>query len=200
MVFYLNLCIAQHTEVLFFMKRMLTNTDVVDMVNQGIENGEIKVGSDLPEYSSENEGQVLKVVADSETGDPALSWEDESQGGGSEVHLYAVKFDNLGPVPVIIPNGNITDKASLASWLNTNGHISSGNGYPVFAWDLDPNASWNTRKHLKQIYSANGSSLYGYGYSSLYPTAISTDNGRQTFNTTTESAYEIYNVTITKIW
>lgn len=61
------------------MKRMVTKKDVVETVNQAIEEGEIEVGSDLPEYSSENEGQVLKVISDPETGNPVINWEDESQ-------------------------------------------------------------------------------------------------------------------------
>lgn len=60
------------------MRRMLTNKNVVDIVNQGIASGEIEVEGGLPGYTADNEGQILKVVTDAETGDPALSWENGS--------------------------------------------------------------------------------------------------------------------------
>lgn len=87
------------------MRRMITNKQVVNVVNEGIQDGEITIPSDLPSITAgdagkmlvvnngetgvewaqvpeelpdidDNEGKVLTVGTDAETGDPKVEWAD----------------------------------------------------------------------------------------------------------------------------
>ena len=61
------------------MRRMLTNKNVVDIVNQGIESGEITVEGGLPEIQTGDAGKVLTVNA----GETGTEWTEVSSGGDS---------------------------------------------------------------------------------------------------------------------
>lgn len=107
------------------MRRMITNKQVVEVVNKAIENGEIEVSS-LPEIESGDAGKVLKVN-EQETG---VEWGEA--GGSGEISLYRhdlVIFTSMDMIATVSlyneSNVAINTVALLQSYLNTNGYNSS---------------------------------------------------------------------------
>ena len=85
------------------MRRMLTNKNVVDIVNQGIESGDITVEGGLPEIEAGDAGKVLAV----NSGETGTEWITPEAGGGAfeltgAGTLIAGK-DHLAPASSVYP-------------------------------------------------------------------------------------------------
>lgn len=176
-------------------------------VNSAGTNLEYKTINGVPSYTSSNAGEVLKVNALGTD----LEW-GSGGGGSSDIHLYGLDIsvndvsDARTLLPLIIPADNISTRGALATWLYNNGYTTKYNGYPFFVSGMDFSTAWNTHYYYLGIYSNDGSTLYSWG-KGAYPSAIDTNNGRQTFTGAfagsagkTFSDQILYNVNIRKIW
>lgn len=137
------------------MRRMLSNKNVIDVVNEGIQNNEIEIPQELPTIGSGDAGKVLTVNSD-ETG---VEWADAG-GGSLYMHNIYIRIygSDIGVVTIywIDSDSTAITKNTLVTRLgltsSTNSKLFNANGqfykngdgeYPVFQVSLKNNGEVN---------------------------------------------------------
>lgn len=174
---------------------MITNKQVVDVVNKAIEDGEI--AQELPEIQSGDAGKVLQVN-EQENG---VEWATASSGGGN--YFYGVDVAN-GSFIYITDNENISSSQDLVTDLINHGHTSSTTAWAASwvsfsgVWKPDVSGYGITLTHYRGVWG-DGSSLKTLAESVDNMKAAEDGTVYVLGNPGSETAQTLYNPHITKL-